>query len=234
MSIKRIFVQDKACIFSVLFAVAFVLFLQTGAGAHDLPTNVNIGENEIGTPPAGFDLLPSGNGKQGQWKVVHDPTASASIAIEQAGVEAANDRFPLAIYKTASPKDVEVSLRLKATGGKEDRGGGVALRLISPYNYYLVQLDALRDRVLFSRVINGVFEEVAGVDADIAPRRWHTLEVRARDNEFLVSLDGTWMFTVFDKALPNAGRFALWTKGDSVTRFDSITIMPLTVLEQRY
>ncbi len=162
-------------------AVALVAYVQTAAGAQDAVTNIYIGKTEVGASPADFDLLPSGNGKQGQWKVVHDTTASAGIAIEQAGVEAAED-----------------------------------------------------DRVLFSRVTNGVFEEIAGVDADIASRTWHTLEVRARDNEFLVSLDGTWMFTVFDKTLPHAGRVALWTKGDSVTRFDSITITPLTDLEQRY
>jgi hypothetical protein len=156
------------------------------------------------------------------------------IAKNEVGASPENDRFPLAIYKAASPKDVEVSLRLKVTAGKQGQGGGVAMRLMSPDNYYLVQLDALRDRVVFSRVTDGVFEEVAGVDADITSRTWHRLEVRARDHEFLVSLNGAWIFTVFDKTLPHPGRVALWTKGDSVTRFDSITITPLTVSEQRY
>jgi hypothetical protein len=36
------------------------------------------------------------------------------------------------------------------------------------------------------------------VDADIASHTWHTLAVRAKDDEFVISLDGTWMFTVFD------------------------------------
>jgi len=49
----------------------------------------------------------------------------------------------------------------------------------------------------------------------------------AVDNEFTVSLDGTWAFTAFDETLSQPGRIALWTKGDGVTRFDQIEIVPL-------
>jgi len=189
--------------------------------------SIDIGTNEIGSPPAGFELPPLGDSKQGRWTVVRDATAKAGLAIEQAGIQTTGDRFPLAIYKPASLKNAETSLRLNAAGGKSDQGGGLAVRLRSPQNYYLVQLDALRDRVLFSRVSNGASEEIVGVDADIALHSWHTLTVRAKDDEFIVSLDGVWMFTAFDKTLSQAGRIALWTEGDSVTRFDQIEIAPL-------
>jgi hypothetical protein len=65
------------------------------------------------------------------------------------------------------------------------------VRLSSPQDYYLVQLDALRDQVLFSRVNSGAAEEIVAVDADIASHSWHTLTVRAKNNEFVVSLDGS-------------------------------------------
>jgi len=205
-----------------------------GSSALDAATNIDIGTNEIGAPPAEFELPALGNSKQGLWTVVRDATAKAGRAIEQAGVQTTEDQFPLAIYKTASLKNAEISLRLNVAGGKSDQGGGVAVRLRSPQNYYLVQLDALRDRVLFSRVSNGASEEIVGVDADIALHSWHTLTVRAKDDEFVVSLDGIWMFTAFDKTLSQAGRIALWTEGDSLTRFDSIAITPLPASEQRY
>jgi hypothetical protein len=133
-----------------------------------------------------------------------------------------------------SIKNAEISLRLKPIGGKSDQSGGVAVRLSSPQDYYLVQLDAQRDRVLFLRVSNGASEEIEAVDADIASHSWHMLTVRAKDDEFIVSLDGSWVFTGFDKTLSQAGRIALWTKGDSVTRFDSIAITPLPAAEERY
>ena len=158
--------------------------------------------------------------------MVHDATAAAGFAIEQDGVGAAEDSIPLAIYKPALLKDAEISLRLKPTAGKHDQGGGVAVRLMSPDDYYLVQVDALRNRVILLLVTTGVSEEIVGVDADIASRTWHTLAIRAEDDRFAVSFDGNWVFTGFDKTLSHPGRVALWTKGDSVTRFDSITITP--------
>jgi hypothetical protein len=228
------FMWGRARISCVFLAVACVLSPGLGANALDAATNVDIGTNEIGAWPAQFELPPPGDGKQGLWTVVHDATAKAGLAIEQAGMQMTEDRIPLAIYKAAPLKNAEISLRLKTAGGKSDRGGGVAVRLKTPENYYLVQLDALRDRVLFSLVSNGASEEIVGVDADIALYGWHTLTVRAKDNEFVVSLDGIWMFTAFDKTLSQAGRIALWTEGDSRTRFDSISITPLPASEERY
>jgi len=189
---------------------------------------------EIGALPAEFELSPSSEAKQGSWTVVRDTTAIAGTAIEQAGAPSAKDPPSLAIYKPASLKNAEVSLRLNATGGKSNQGGGVAVRLSSPQDYYLIQLDELRYRVLLSLVRGGLGEEIVGVDADIASHSWHTLAVRAKGNQFIVALDGTWVFTAFDKTLPQAGRIALWTGGDSITRFDSIAITPLPASEERY
>jgi hypothetical protein len=228
------FMWGRARISCVFLAVACVMCPEWAASALDAATNIDIGTNELGASPAEFELPPLGDGKQGLWTVVRDATAAAGVAIEQAGAQTGEDRFPLAIYKPASLKDAEISLRIYAAGGKSDQGGGVALRLKTPENYYLVQLDALRDRVLFSLVSNGASEEIVGVDADIASHTWHTLTVQAKDNEFVVLLDGIWMFTAFDGTLSQAGRIALWTKGDGVTRFDSIAITPLPATEERY
>ena len=227
VSLRGRLMPRRAWILGVLLAVACVMYPELGASAQHAATHIDIGANKIGASPAEFDL------SQGQWTVVGDATATAGLAIEQSGVQTSEDGFPLAISRTRSLKNAEISLRLKADGGKSNQGGGVALRLRTPENYYLVQLDALRDRVLFSLVSNGASEEIVGVDADIASYSWHTLTVRAKDDEFVVSLDGSWVFTGFDKTLSQAGRIALWTKGDSITRFDSIAINPLPAVEER-
>jgi hypothetical protein len=122
---------------------------------------------------------------------------------------------------------MEISLRIRATGGTQEQGGGIALRMTAPDSYYLVEKDAHRDRVVFLRIANGSAEEIVGVDADIATNEWHRLAVRVVDDEFVVTLDGIWVFTGFDKTLSRAGRVALSTKGDSITRFDQIEIEPL-------
>jgi hypothetical protein len=190
-------------------------------------------KNEVGAPPGDFDLPPAGR-TQDQWTVVRDATATAGVAIEHSGIIASEDGSPLAIYKPVLLKNADISLRFKAVGGKANRGGGVALRVTTPDNYYLVQADSRRDRVLFLRVSKGETEEIAGVNADIVDNTWHTLAVRAEDDGFAVSLDGVWVVTAFDKTLAGPGRVALWTNADSVTRFDGITILSLPASEERY
>jgi hypothetical protein len=218
----------RARFLGVLLGVACVACPELGAGAQHTATKIDIGTDGIGAAPAEFDV------SQGRWTLVRDPTAKAGLALEQRGVPTDEDEVPLAIYKPASLTNAEISLRLKPDGGGSNRGGGLALRLSSPLDYYLVQVDALRDRVLFFRVNDGAPEEIAGVDADITSHTWHTLTVRAVDNQFTISFDGTWVLTAFDKTFSQPGRIALWTKGDSVTRFDSIEFTPLSASGERY
>ena len=213
--------------YCALMVVAWILGLPSDARAQETVARIKFGQGEIGAAPVAFAFSPRTDNKHGSWTVVHDTTAETGLAIEQAGLAADAEQSALAVYKPVSVKNAEISLRINAAGGKSDQGGGVAVRLSDPHNYYLVQLDALRDRVLLTRVSDGVSEEIAAVDADIASRSWHALTVRAKDDEFFVSVDGTWVFTGFDNTLSQPGRIALWTKGDSLTRFDQIEIAPL-------
>jgi len=80
------------------------------------------------------------------------------LAIEQYGVEKTEDRSLLAISRTVR-KERGDQHSLKATGGTSDRDGGIAVRLRTTDNYYLVQLDALTNRVLFSLVTHSVPED---------------------------------------------------------------------------
>src|SRR5258707_10586372 len=78
------------------------------------------------------------------------------VAIEQYGVEKTEDRSLLAISRTVR-KERGDQHSLKATGGTSDRDGGIAVRLLR--TTYLVQLDALTNRVLFSLVTHSVPED---------------------------------------------------------------------------
>jgi hypothetical protein len=224
--------DQQARSFCALLAATFVVGWPLTTSAHDTLANIGV-EQKLGAAPDQFDLVPAPDGAPIRWTVIQDASATHGLAIEQSGPSTAASPS-LAIYKDASLKNADISLRLKAIRGSEGRGGGIAVRLTAPDTYYLVQLDARRDRVLFSCVTNGVSEEIVGVDADIASNTWHTLAVQARDDEFVVSLDDVWIFTGFDKTLPQAGRIALWTSTDSVIRFDSIAITPLLSLEQQW
>jgi hypothetical protein len=227
MTPGRKLMSTGARVLGVLLGILCAAGSELDAAAQSATTTIDIGKDRIGAAPAELDV------SQGRWTVVRDATAKTGLALEQAGMPTAVDRFALAIYKAALVKNAEISLRLKLEGEESDRGGGVVVRLRSPQDYYLVQVDAIKDMVVFSRVNRGTSEEIAGVDAGISWHGWHTLTVRVVDDEFTISLDGKWMFTGFDKSLSQPGHVALWTKGNSVTRFDGIAITALPTSEER-
>jgi len=53
------------------------------------------------------------------------------------------------------------------------------------------------------------------------------LRSRSRTTLHYVSFDGTALFSVRGGTFPDAGEVVLWTKADSVTYFDTISITPL-------
>ena len=180
-----------------------------------------------GSPPAGFSFARTGKGAAGEWTVVDDPTAATGRAIEQSSTDRTDYRFPLAIHDSLSAADVQVELRFKAVGGKIDQAGGIALRLEDADNYYVVRANALEDNVRFYRVVNGRREQLEGANLRVTANEWHALGLRAEGSRFTVSYDGKTLFGVTDNTFAEAGGFALWTKADSITRFDQVKITPL-------
>ena len=61
----------------------------------------------------------------------------------------------------------------------------------------------------------------------VTPNEWHQLGLRAEGERFTITFDGKPLFTATDRTFAGAGKVALWTKADSVTRFDQIEIKPL-------
>lgn len=51
--------------------------------------------------------------------------------------------------------------------------------------------------------------------------------VGACGERFAISYDGKLLFSLVDETFTEAGGVGLWTKADSVTRFDRISITPL-------
>jgi hypothetical protein len=160
------------------------------------------------------------------WAIIPDTTAWSSTAIEHTRAAQADAAESLAICQSIMLKSGDLSLRFKAIFGAARQGGGLALRMASPKDYYLIKVDALRDQAMLLRVRSGAAEEIVSVDVDVAADVWHTLAVRAQDDSFTVFLDGAWIFTGYDKTLPHAGRIALWAEPGSIARFDHLTMAP--------
>ena len=161
------------------------------------------------------------------WAVADDATATDSRAIEQTSTERTDYRFPLAIYQPVSAGNVDFTVRSKPVAGKVDQAGGIAIRLADADNYYVVRANALEDNVRFYRVVKGAREQLEGANVKVTPNEWHQLGLRVEGERFSITFDGKPLFTATDRTFTGAGKVALWTKADSVTRFDRIEIKPL-------
>lgn len=180
-----------------------------------------------GSPPAGFTFAQTGQGTPGQWSVTDDTTAASRRAIEQISAARVDMRFPLAIYEDVSAVNVEVRLQFRAVGGWIDQAAGIAVRLRDADNYYVARANALEDNVRFYRVVRGRREQLAGANLKVAGDVWHSLGLRAQGNRFTVTYDDKALFVATDETFATAGKVALWTKADSITRFDQIEVTPL-------
>jgi hypothetical protein len=173
---------------------------------------------------ADFEFALTGSGTPGEWSVARD---DATQALAQTGTDSTDERFPLAIYRPFSGRNVYVSIRFMPVSGKVDRAGGVVVRLTSAGDYYLARANALENNVRFYRVVGGKRLMIAGVDAPVASGTWHTLGIAARDDRFIILFNGRELFGATDAKVPGPGRVGLWTKADSVTWFESIKIKSL-------
>jgi hypothetical protein len=192
-----------------------------------VPISVNISAPEPGGEPADFTFWRTGQGAAGQWTVVPDATAANGRAIAQVSKDRTDYRFPLAVYKPYSGKDLEFSVRFKPVAGTVDQAGGIAVRLSTPDDYYVARANALEGNVRFYRVVKGKREQLASANAKVATNQWHTLALKAEGDRFTVSFDGKTLLSAQDRTFSDAGKIALWTKADSVTYFDTISITPL-------
>ena len=188
---------------------------------------IAIDQMKRGLPPAGFTFARTGRGEDGEWSVVEDKTATAGLAIEQTSTDRTDYRFPLAIADSFSAADVAVEIRFKAVDGRIDQAAGIAVRLADPDNYYVARANAMEDNVRFYRVVNGRREQLGGANLKVTANAWHTLGLRAEGERFTISYDGKMLFGVTDITFDEAGGVALWTKADSVTRFDQMKITTL-------
>ena len=159
--------------------------------------------------------------------MVRDETASGERAIEQSSADSTDYRFPLAIYKPVSASNVAVSIRFKAIAGRNDRAGGLIIRALDPERYYVLRANALENNVRFYRVMNSSRELIESTNLKVPSNEWHTLVLRAEADRFTASFNGQQLFTATDRTITRAGRIGLWTKSDSVIRFDRMAIQLL-------
>jgi hypothetical protein len=187
--------------------------------------DISFARYAVGPLPPEFNTTwRTGKGAPGTWMVVEDPTASGGKAVAQTSTDQTDYRFPLAVFEGLTAEDLEVTVRFKAVAGTIDQAAGLAVRLTSPDDYYVVRANALENNVRFYRVVKGKREQLDGKEVKVTPGEWHMLGLQAEGDRFTISYDGAPLFTVTDRTFSGVGKVALWTKADSITQFDQLRI----------
>jgi len=212
---------------SVLIMTSAMLAASTARAQGGVSVHIDFEATPVGQLPAGVTTALTGSGGPARWSVIEDATAPAGPKVlAQTSTDRTDLRFPLAIFEPIVG-DAAVGVKFRAVAGEVDRAGGIALRLSDAGNYYVVRANALEDNVRLYRVVGGQRIQFAGANTKVSSGAWHQLGLELRGNRFEVFFNGKSLFTATDATFARPGRVALWTKADSVTHFDDLTIRSL-------
>jgi hypothetical protein len=212
---------------SIVSAAAITAVIGPGsAGAAD-PAVVDLTSTRLDRSVKDFTFARTGGGAEGAWAVRDDPSVPSGRVLVQTSEDPTDYRFPLAIHQRILVADVDVTVRFKTVSGQVDRAGGLVVRLKDPDNYYVVRANALEDNVNLYHVVKGRRQEIHGAPVRVTSDQWHALGLRVERDRFTVSFDGKVLFTATDQTFNQAGSIGLWTKADSVTAFDALTVSAL-------
>ena len=182
-------------------------------------------------PPKGFEFgYTAGVGKPGKWVVQAD---GSNKVLAQTDPDSTRSRFPVAVLSDVSAADVDLSVRFKPVSGRVDQAAGLVWRYQNQDNYYIVRANALEDNVVLYKVEGGRRTDLPvkgegrtyGKKSEVPAGQWSTLRVVANGRLFEVYFNGSKLYEVEDATFAKAGKVGVWTKADSVTQFDDLTVV---------
>ena len=177
-----------------------------------------------GTPPRDLELHAT-DGPPGKWVLrARADAPSGPTVLAQEDSSRVDGRYALAIAREPSYKDVAVSVRCLAFGGSIDRACGLVWRLRDAQNYYLARANALENNVRFYIVEAGRRQELASWSGPVTSCGWHTLRATMKDDHVEVFWNGQKVIDARDARLATPGRVGVWTKADSRSIFDDLSV----------
>jgi hypothetical protein len=126
----------------------------------------------------------------------------AGRGLVQIDAEPTENRFPLAIYRPFSGRDVYVSTRFMTISDKIDQAAGVFVRFRSSDDHYAARASALENNVNLYRVAAGRREMIGSTEINVPGQAWHTLGIAARDDRLTVFFNGRELFVAIDRRFP--------------------------------
>ena len=195
---------------------------------------IDFESDKVGQAPAAFSFGLTGNGRQGVWVVRKDEAAAErGHVLAQTDADRTSYRFPVAVFNDVTTKDVDISVRFRPVSGGVDQAAGLVWRYQDANNYYIVRANALEGNVVLYKVENGKRTDLPlkgsgrtyGKKANVPKNTWSQMGVTVRGPLFTVSVNGQGLYEVEDTTFTSPGKVGVWTKADSVTYFDDLTVV---------
>ena len=192
---------------------------------------VDFTDDAVGQPPKGFEFGHTAKvGAPGKWVVQAEGT---NKYLAQVDADNTRSRFPVAVVSDVTAADVDLSVRFKPVSGRVDQAAGLVWRFQNEDNYYIVRANALENNVVLYKVAKGKRTDLPvkgegrtyGKKAQVPSGQWSTLRVVAAGPRFEVHFNGSKLYEVEDSTFGRAGKIGVWTKADSVTQFDDLTVV---------
>jgi hypothetical protein len=210
----------------LLFSAGFLTFMIM----HSSPTHAaswkwDFESDPAGKPPSGFSFARTGSGRMGRWLVQAEKDAPGGTKVlAQLDTDATSYRFPVAVADSISLANLRLSVRCKAVSGKVDQACGLVFRYRDENNYYVVRSNALENNVRLYYVKDGKRQQFAGWDGPVLAGSWQTLAVEVGDDRFQIYWNNKMVIEARDRTFTESGTVGLWTKADSLTYFDDLTL----------
>jgi 3-keto-disaccharide hydrolase len=156
----------------------------------------------------------------GQWTV--EDMAGAPGGKKVLVQRATRNDFNVIVAPAGPYTDVDVSMTFKPISGREDASGGIVFRFADG-TYYVVRANALEDNFRLYTYDRGR-RQIASASVKVPTLgQWHAVRLVAVGDHIQAWLDSKLLLDHRDTRF-KSGRVGLWTKADSITAFDSLTV----------
>lgn len=176
------------------------------------------------TPQKTFDFDAKGIANwtvvQGQWAVEEMP--GAPVGKKALVQRATRNEFNVIVAPPGPFTDVDVSVKFDPLSGKEDASGGIVLRFAGG-KYYVIRANALESNFRLYSYDRGRRQLASANIKTPALGQWHQLRAVIIGDHIQAWLDGAVLLDHRDTRF-KSGRVGLWTKADSITAFNDMTI----------
>jgi pyruvate,water dikinase len=131
--------------------------------------------------------------------------------------------FPIAIAKESAVSDAIIQVNVRPVSGSIDQAGGLVFGLMNVGNYFVLRINALEDNFNLFEFINDRRFQRATVHRKIETAEWRRIKAEISGQTLKGYLDDE-LLIEYTAERPLNGYVGIWTKADSVTCFDALTI----------